>query len=35
MHLVIDIGNTNIVFTIRKQENWKNIWRSQIDKIAR
>ncbi|WP_159519597.1 type III pantothenate kinase [Sunxiuqinia indica] len=33
MRLAIDIGNTNIVFGIRKQENWKNIWRIRTDKL--
>jgi len=31
MLLVIDIGNTNIVFGIHNGQNWKKIWRIQTD----
>jgi len=32
MKLVVDIGNTNIVFGIKQNDNWLKIWRFETDK---
>ncbi|MGQ7867751.1 type III pantothenate kinase [Sunxiuqinia sp. sy24] len=32
MQLIIDIGNTNIVFGINQEGTWKNVWRIRKDK---
>ncbi|MGQ8337308.1 type III pantothenate kinase [Sunxiuqinia sp. A32] len=33
MLLAIDIGNSNIVFGINKNEQWNNVWRIQTDAL--
>lgn len=33
MLLAIDIGNTNIVFGVNEDSNWKNHWRIQTDQL--